>query len=184
MRKLTTILSVCVALFGAGCEGKNEASETNFAAAMTHYFEKTGDLCLGPATWPIDVVDAERKLDFPTTNWNKMDALEAVGLVKRQDVEIDAKNVWGKSSGAKEIVRRYTLTEAAKPFAVEKEGKTLVRNETIKQTDLCWGKKTLKQIVKWEGPMALGDYQEAAVTYTYDIANRAEWSSNAAIQSA
>ncbi|MDG5826958.1 hypothetical protein MRX60_13075 (plasmid) [Xylella fastidiosa subsp. pauca] len=43
------------------------------------------------------------------------------------------------------------------------------------QTDLCWGKKALDKVVKWEGPMKFGDYQEANVKYLYKIDGLADW---------
>jgi hypothetical protein len=55
---------------------------------------------------------------------------------------------------------------------------------TEKQTDLCWGKKALDKIVKWEGPMKFGDYQEAGITYTYKVNNLADWAKKPEVQAA
>jgi outer membrane protein OmpA-like peptidoglycan-associated protein len=89
---------------------------------------------------------------------------------------VDIMGIMGKPTGAKAKIKRYTLTDAAKPFAQEKEVASIGLNgkTTEKQTDLCWGKKALDKIVKWEGPMKFGDYQEAGITYTYKVNNLAD----------
>ncbi|MBQ7626403.1 MAG: hypothetical protein IJS87_05045 [Rhodocyclaceae bacterium] len=42
-------------------------------------------------------------------------------------------------------------------------------------TDLCWGKRVLDKVVKWDAPMSMGDYKMTNIAYTYKIANLAEW---------
>jgi hypothetical protein len=115
-----------------------------------------------------------------------MAALEAVGLVKGADIEVDIMGIMGKPTGGKAKIKRYTLTDAAKPFAQEKDVASFGLNgrTTVKQTDLCWGKKSLNKIVKWEGPMKFGDYQEAGITYTYKVNNVADWAKKSAVQAA
>ncbi|WP_083953716.1 hypothetical protein [Thauera butanivorans] len=69
----------------------------------------------------------------------------------------------------------------------------LLNNEAIASTiiellrarpDLCWGKKALDKIMKWEGPMKFGDYQEAGITYTYKVNNLADWAKKPEVQAA
>lgn len=81
-------------------------------------------------------------------------------------------------------VKRYTLTDAAKKYVREKEVENFGMGGPVKgkQTDLCWGKKALEKVVKWEGPMKLGDYQEALVTYTYKINDLADWAKKPDVQ--
>lgn len=67
-------------------------------------------------------------------------------------------------------VRRYHLTDAAKPFAQER--KKIMGDMA---TDLCWGKRVLDKVVKWDAPMSMGDYKMTNIAYTYKIANLAEW---------
>ncbi|WP_338862070.1 hypothetical protein IHE31_10640 [Mycetohabitans rhizoxinica] len=43
------------------------------------------------------------------------------------------------------------------------------------QTDLGLGKKALDKVVKCEGTMKFGDYQEANVKYQYKIDGLADW---------
>jgi hypothetical protein len=116
----------------------------------------------------------------------QMAALGAVGLVKGEDTEVDIMGIMGKPTGAKAKIKRYALTDAAKPFAREKDVDSIGLNgkTTVKQTDLCWGRKVLAKVVKWEGPMKFGDYQEAKITYTYKIDQLADWANRPELQAA
>lgn len=188
MQKNIVILAVFGSVVLVGCGSKTDANEKNFGAAMTQYFDKKGDLCLNTKRWPIDLSEMDLRLQktLQSGSANQMAALEAAGLVKSEDAEVDIMGIMGKPTGAKARIKRYTLTDAAKPFAQEKDVASIGLNgkTTEKQTDLCWGKKALDKIVKWEGPMKLGDYQEASVTYTYKIANSADWAKKPDVQAA
>ena len=135
-----------------------EPNEKNFKAALSQYFEKNGELCLGIYSWPVAVMAFELKSRDTSQGdkVNQMEALAAVGLVKSTD----------DKNGA----RGYFTTDAAKPF--------------LRGQDLCWGKKSPDKIVKWDGPIKLGEYQEAKVTYTYQIDSLAEWAKNPEVQNA
>ncbi|HEY0335112.1 MAG TPA: hypothetical protein VGC74_15620 [Stenotrophomonas sp.] len=50
--------------------------------------------------------------------------------------------------------------------------------------ELCYGNKALEKVVKWEGPMKLGDYQEADVKYLYRTDGLADWAKSQEIQAA
>lgn len=173
MRNIAILAIIAAATF-SGCSNKADPSEENFRAALSQYFDKKGDLCLDYArSWPVDVRPG-------AYDHKKLSALEAVGLVKGEDVEV-SDGFW------KQKIRRYVLTDASKPFARETEAKDYHHEKgwiTVKQTDLCWGKKSLDKIVKWEGPIKFGDYQEVKVFYTYKINNAAPWATNPDIQSA
>ncbi len=170
----------------AACGSKTDANEKNFGAALTQYFDKKGDLCLNTKRWPVDLNEYDVRLQKTTATGpgGQMAALEAAGLVKGEDIEVDVMGIMGKPTGTKAKVKRYTLTDAAKPFSQEKEVSAIGLNgrTTEKQTDLCWGKKALDKVVKWEGPMKLGDYQEASVTYLYKVNNVAEWAKRPDVQ--
>lgn len=193
-----TQLAILVALgtaMLAACSSKPDANERNFGAAMDHYFEKRGDLCLSTKTWPLDLKEFELRFSSatPTSPGAQMAALEAAGLVKSEEAEIAVSDFLGKPTGRKVRVKRYTLTDAAKPFmketamsAVDREVSAIKLHGQIaeKQADLCWGTKALDKVVKWEGPIKLGDYQEASVTYLYKVNNVAEWAKRADVQAA
>lgn len=187
MKNIAILVALSVATLTA-CGSKNDANEKNFSAAMTQYFDKKGDLCLNTKRWPVDL--SEMELRWQKTSQagsaNQMAALEAAGLVKGEDTEVEVMGIMGRPTGAKTKIKRYTLTDAAKPFAQEKEVASigLNGNTTKILTDLCWGKKVLDKIVKWEGPMKFGDYQEARITYTYKVNNLADWAKKPEVQAA
>lgn len=166
MQKHNVALFLLSAMLLCACGSKKDANERNFAAAMRQYLDKRGELCLGLEQWPVTIKEGYRGISPKSSE--AMAALEAAGLLKGEDDEEKTPDWAGTPRNIK--VRRYTLTEAAKPYA--------------KNQDLCWGKKALDKIVKWEGPMKLGDYQEAEVTYTYRIENVADWARKPDIQAA
>lgn len=189
MKKILALGIVAGAVSLTACGNKTDANEKNFGAALTQYFDKKGDLCLNTKRWPVDLSEMDLRLQktMQAGSANQMAALEAAGLVKGEDTEVDIMGFMdNKPTGRKAKVKRYTLTDAAKPFAQEKnvDSTGLNGKTTVKQTDLCWGKKALDKIVKWEGPMKFGDYQEAGITYTYKVNNLADWAKKPDVQAA
>jgi hypothetical protein len=156
--------ALALAILLAGCGSKTDANEKNFGEAIRQYLGKEGELCLGGYKWPVAVTgqDLDLQKAFPTSWTAQVVALEAVGLAKSENAKI--------KGGMYNIQRYYSLTDAAKPFEqqVKKSNSPMV-------IELCWGKIVLDKIVKWKGPMKLGDYQEANVTYLYKIEGLADW---------
>jgi hypothetical protein len=154
---LCSVLVACSTGTVAVSDDPKEPNEKNFKAALSQYFEKNGELCLGIYSWPVAIMafELESRDTSLGNKANQMEALAAVGLVKSKD----DKNTRG-----------YFLTDAAKPF--------------LREQDLCWGKKSPNKIVKWDGPIKLGEYQEAKVTYTYQIDSLAEWAKKPEVQNA
>lgn len=178
MKTTTIIASSAIAMAGllAGCGSKTDANEKNFADAINTYRAKKGPWCLDIGKLPIDVSedDVRSAKNEPTGKASRMAALEAVGLVKGETVEVMGFGLYGPRPYK---VKRYSLTEAAKPFEQPKE---FVRPNSIKgmRTNLCWTNMVLDKIVKWEGPRKSGDYQEATVKYHYKLEGLTEWSKN------
>lgn len=174
-----------VMLFGVaalvGCGSKQDANEKNFGAAITQHLDKKGELCLNLKKWPVDVseMDLRMQKSMPTGTAGQMEALAAVGLVSGVDAEVEERGFGGvgQLTGRKFKVKRYTLTDVAKPFEKQVENEYVGTNGKVKETltDLCYGKKALDKVVKWEGPMKFGDYQTANVKYLYKIDNLAKW---------
>ena len=178
---MTKVLSsaMAVAILLAGCGGKTDANEKNFGVAIAQYLDKKGGLCLNLTRWPVDVSQMDLRLQssMPTGAAGQMAALEAAELARGQETEVQNNGLDGKPAGPKFKVKRYVLTDAAKPYERQKEVRNLALGGTAKETktDLCWGKEALDKVVKWEGPMKLGDYQEANVKYQYKIEGLADW---------
>jgi hypothetical protein len=90
-------------------------------------------------------------------------ALEAVGLVSSTE---SVREVNGKA------VRNLTYRRTAKGLAVSQG------------PSICYARGDLDRVVKWKGPLALGEYQAAFVYYTVKTTRIEEWAKAAEVQSA
>lgn len=174
-RRFALVLAASAAvLVLAACSGKGDANEENFGSALSRYFERRGALCLNQfRAFPVLVTEADRKLrhTMATGLAAQLDALEVAGLVRCE------------AAGAG---RRCALNAAAKAFARERESTRWSAEGTRKvmQTDLCWGRMVLDRVVRWEEPMKFGDYQQAEVVFTYQLADVADWARLPEVQEA
>ena len=165
---ISLVLGATLVASLSACNSKTSANEENFGTAVSQYFDKKGDLCLDPIKWPVDVyeIDFRQQKLYPDNAAGQMSALESVGLAKGEDVELPGTFVDGKPLGAKVKVRRYTMTDAAKPYLHAKPGK---------QPRICWGRKSLSKVIRWADPAKVGDHEESAVIYTFKLSNVADW---------
>lgn len=132
----------------AGCE--NYKGE--FEQAITQDLKTNGNLCLGIKGWPADVTNPEiRSRSLRAMTYVHM---EGAGLVNAEETVL-IKPLFPGTPPIKMPVVRYTPSEKVKPFMVG--------------PDICWGKKVLAEVVKWDGPMSNGDYKEALVTFNYGV---------------
>jgi len=164
----------------AGCGSKQDANERNFGVAINQYLEKKGELCLRLTKWPVDITEMDLRLQktMPTGPAGQMEALAAIGLVSGVESEVDQIGMFdNKPTGHKFKVKRYVLTASGRRFYSEKEVNQIDFGgaKKIMRSDICYGKKSLDKIVKWDGPMKFGDYQEANVKYLYKIDGLASW---------
>jgi hypothetical protein len=160
MTKTPTSFVLCAALCATlgACGGKTAANEKNFGTAVSQFLEKKGEMCLAPVQWPVDVYEADLRQQklYPDGVAGQMAALEAAGLAQAENVELPDTKV---------KVRRYTMSEAAKPY---------LRGDAAQQR-LCWGRKSLDKVLSWAEPVKAGDHDEASVIYTYQLSNVAGW---------
>jgi hypothetical protein len=179
MKKIAISLVLCVSLSAAlsACDSKTSANDKNFAATVTQYFDKKGDLCLDPIKWPVDVYETDMRQQklFPDNVAGQMAALEAVGFARGEDTELPGTFVEGKPAGLKVKVRRYTMLDAAKPYLHAAAGR---------QPRICWGRKSLSKVLRWADPAKAGDHEESAVIYTYKLSNVADWARKPQIKEA
>lgn len=191
--KRVILLAVLCTAVMTGCGSKKDANEKNFGAAISQYLDKKGDLCLDLSKWPVDVTDAEVRQEkfLPGGTAAKMNALASVGLVSGAEVEKVEKGLGlgvFERKPYKYKVKRYVLTNAGKKFYKEKEVDqfNVIGGATtkVKQGDVCYGKMALDKVVKWEGPMKLGEYQEASVRYLYRIDGLPDWTMNPQVRAA
>ena len=165
---LSLALGVALSASLSACDSRTAANKKNFGITVTQYFDKKGDMCLDPMKWPVDVYETDMRQQklFPDGVAGQMAALEAVGLARGEDRELPGTFVDGKPNGLKVKVRRYTMTDAAKPYL----------HVTAKQQQrVCWGRKSLDKVVRWADPSKVGDHEESAVLYTYKLSNVAGW---------
>jgi hypothetical protein len=163
---ISLVLGATLVASLSACSSKTSANEKNFGLTVSQYFDKKGDLCLDPIKWPVDVyeTDIRQQKMYPDGVAGQMSALESVGLARSEDVELPGAVVDGKASGVK--VRRYIMTDAAKPYLHAKPGK---------QPRICWGRKSLSKVLRWADPAKVGDHEESSVIYTYQLSNVADW---------
>jgi len=165
---ISLVLGATLAASLSACNSKTSANEKNFGITVAQYFDKKGDMCLDPVKWPVDVYETDMRQQklFPDGVAGQMAALEAVGLAKGEDMDLPGTFVDGKPNGLKVKVRRYTMTDAAKPY---------LRANAKQQQRMCWGRKSLDKVVRWADPSKVGDHEESAVIYTYKLSNVADW---------
>jgi hypothetical protein len=115
MQKRTAVIVVLGTLTLVACASKTDANEKNFGAALTQYFDKKGDLCLNTKRWPVDVTEMDLRLQktMQTGTANRMAALEAAGLVKGEDTELDIMGIMGKPT-----VEETCVLGRGEPFAL------------------------------------------------------------------
>ncbi|MGB6875424.1 MAG: hypothetical protein WBD87_05265 [Candidatus Acidiferrales bacterium] len=111
-----------------------------------------------------------------------MAVLEKIGLVCFDETEVSYTPILSDRPLKTEVVR-YQLTEEGKQFYREQEQLGLV-NPNGSLGDFVLRQQALDKIVKWEGPMELGDYKEVTVFYTYKIEHLASWMMNPDVQRA
>lgn len=165
---ISLILGVTLSAALSACDSKTSANEKNFGIAVSQYFDKKGEMCLDPIAWPVDVYETDMRQQklYPDGVAGQMAALEAAGLAKGEDMTLPGTFVDGKPGGLGVKVRRYTMTDAAKPYLHAQAGR---------KPRLCWGRKSLDKVVRWADPTKSGDHEESAVIYTYKLSNVVAW---------
>jgi hypothetical protein len=174
---ISLVQGVTLAALLSACNSKTSANEKNFGNTVTQFFNKKGDMCLEPVKWPVDLYETDlrqRKL-YPDGLAGQMAALEAVGLAKGENLELPGTIVDGKPNGLKVKVRRYTMTDTAKPYLHTGAGG---------DAHMCWGRKSLDKVVRWAKPVKVNDHEESSVIYTYKLSNMADWARKPQIKEA
>jgi hypothetical protein len=154
---LSLLLGLALSAALSACNSKTSANEKNFGAAISQHFEKKGEMCLDPIEWPVDVYETDMRQQklYPDNAAGQMSALEAAGLAKGADAQAGSVKV-----------RRYVMTDAAKPW---------LRTRPGRKPRLCWGRKSLSKVGRWADPAKVGDHEESSVIYTYQLSDVAPW---------
>lgn len=180
-----TLLATTCILVLASCAHQTEISNEKVVDAITHHLSSDGSLCLSPRRWPVDVTEAELRLEaiLPTGRARQMAALEAAGLIKAEPLKVDVSPL-GALWGNQGEIRRYALTSKAESYAREVKTRSVTSpaGQAKRKIALCWGSKRLDRIIHWRAPQGFG--HQAEVTYTYRLDSVAEWALNPAVQDA
>jgi len=173
------VAALCFLLLGtlpiAGCATKKSATDKNFSEALNAYLVNKGRLCLGLASkWPIDIDLRDRGTNLGQAP--AMAALQKVGLVHSYEGETSYTPLLSDLLSKHEVLR-YELTDEGRQFYREKEY-SVPNGPSDVHGDLCYGQEAVDRIVKWEGPMDLGNYKQVSVFYTYKIEQLAGWVSD------
>jgi len=178
----TSMLSIAVgcALLLAGCDGKKGASvtEESMGAAVDQYLAKNGDLCLSLNKWPVEVSEHETQMEkmLPHGLGRQMATLKTFGLVTETEGEID-QLIGKRPTGRKFKVRTFNLTEEGQKFyrpEVVQHAALAGSNPKVKG-DLCYGKKAVEKVVKFDLLPESAPVEEYNVRYLYKIDGLAEW---------
>jgi hypothetical protein len=176
---------ICALVLGAlvlaGCGSKQDANDKNFGAAIGQFLEKKGDVCLLVVNkWPYDVSEYQMKIQksISATTPQPMDAFVSAGLVSVSDAETDELNGnlgpnYNKPTGRKLKVTRYDLTDAGKKAYIENK---------FGGGSICYAKKSLDKVVKWDVPENFGGPSVTNVTYHYKLDKVADWAKQAQFQ--
>ena len=182
MKNIIVIFSVISLAALSACGSKTDVNENNFREVLNKHVPQR---CLFKhRSWPVQPDLSQLNGDLSPEDVEQMEALVSIGLVKVEEFEAEEFRIFGKRPIAKFM--RYVLTPAAKPFEISKEASSNNSDDaTIKKiTTLCYAISSVDKIVKWEGPIKYGDYQEARVFYTFKLDNIAEWAKNSQVQAA
>ena len=149
-----------------------DASEANFTQALQAYLARRGDLCVGRASWPVDVTREEAAQR--SRNSTQLPVLERLGLVTSSLVQVETGD-----EGARHATqaRRYQLTEEGRKFYLARAPYKHDTARAVADHDFCAAHLTLKRVVHWDTPKSQEVGAETVVTYTYD-ATPAAWTAD------
>ena len=122
-----------------------------------------GDAVTESAAVNPDADESVAGNSIATSRAAQFKALEAVGLVSSTE---SSREIKGKT------VRTLTYRRTAKGLAVSQG------------PSICYARGDLDRIVKWKGPVGLGEYQAAFVYYTVKTTHIEDWAKLIAIQEA
>ena len=177
---LIAVLSVVTCATAAPATSYNAASKEEYRKIFSQVLQKFiaskpgPNICLPPlfgfgesVSDTVDVnLDMEMQLpgmNSATSRSAQLKALEAAGLVSSTESTRTLNN---------KVQRVLTYRRTAKGLA------------SSQGASICYARGELDQVVKWKGPIVLGEYQAAFVYYTVKTTHVEDWAKSAEIQSA
>jgi hypothetical protein len=182
-RLLTTArlaaIGLPLALLCGGCAvnpiDKGSLSKDEYRAVFTDVITRSLDktkkdnLCLPPTLGftasGADTVEIniDNETRFPNQRLAQLKALESAGLLASTESE-------------------RTVNNKTQKFATYK--RTDKGTSYFSEGTFCYARAEFEHIVKWKGPVVLGEYRAALVYYTVKATHIAEWAANPAIAAA
>lgn len=163
-------LCIAIAMAITACGSKDDPTRENFAATIDQYLQQSGRVCLDYTRWPASVMITKTSASSVE---RQMLALESVGLIKK----VGETKPWSQT---------FDLTDAAKPYLVDRKFRVMKIGavEDVSVPTLCWAQKKLQEVVQWDKPMQMGEFQMVQVLYTFKLENVAEWARRPEVQEA
>jgi hypothetical protein len=173
MRYFYRIPYASLLLLITACNSVKAPNVANFTKAINEYLMKHGAACtVISRQFPIDLPRSEQNSQFGIEA--KLAALEQAGLVHSSDTTAVVHGMLDSlhGSGPAQPVKRYELTESGRKYFQQIPG-------ALGQTSgFCYGQKSVDLIVKWK----TGTPSQAEVTYTYKLADAAQWAQRPDVQ--
>ena len=169
MKQIVLLGMIITTMVGSltGCSDPRAANDKNIENAVKQYLSEDGALCLQMHEWPLLLEPDDLKMitRFPKGIAGQMAMLEQAGVVSSEEVvQQDKFFIVGSN-----ISKRYQLTALGKKYfrakATDSEGRAL-------DADLCYAKKELDRLTKWEGEPSS---DLVIATYTYKVSGLADW---------
>jgi hypothetical protein len=138
-------------------------SQKNLKPAVRKYLEEKGSFCLGKLEWPVAVSDGDRRAR--TSDSLQMPVLEKLGVVTVADAPADP------------TIKEYSLTETGRKYYLTRPSITVnAEGQKVRHPgDLCPAKLKLDKVVSWLPPTVVDGQTRTTVTYTYKVAEAAQW---------
>lgn len=174
-KTFATAVGVAVGLTvasGLAQAAPDQPSRNDLKGAVDRYLVDHGDLCVGKFTWPR-VVTAQDEA-ARTNDAVQLPVLERLGLVVSTVVSTPADADTGAQNAPS--AKRYSLTDKGRRYYLKKKRITVGAHDrpTEHDADLCLGRLSLDQVVKWSTPEPVHGHLETVVRYTYHI-KAADW---------
>jgi hypothetical protein len=159
---LTTILSIAI----FGCGNPKKPSDSNFTKAINKQLAVHGKACVNfrANSFPIDIPKSQEASH--NEDALRMAAFESAGVVKSSEATAMPQNSFAREPIS---VKRYDLTESGKKYLEQIPGAFGTFSA------LCYARENVDSIVKWNEPETTGGFSMTIVTYTYRLANVADW---------
>ncbi|WP_439672817.1 Lipoprotein (plasmid) [Cupriavidus necator] len=166
-RLTLSIVSAVTLLALTGCGSKQDATKSNFKAAIQDYFDKTKGACvMAPAKsfpFKIEKKDGLRFMRNP----EKAAALAKAGLLSEAEAEMPSQNPWNKTPIP---ATEYGLTEFGKKFLIKGAGGNIENWDGF-----CGGKFKVVEVDNFTQPADMFGSKVSQVNYTYEIVDAADW---------